>query len=119
MVSHAIHQKRWNERHPEKVKELAQKRKIYKKQSRLKLLELLANGSPYCKNCGFTDVRALQLDHINGGGNDDRKRLGGSDVEITYYLKHLNEARETLQVLCANCNWVKKYENNEHAWSKK
>ncbi|MCK9370314.1 helix-turn-helix domain-containing protein [Candidatus Dojkabacteria bacterium] len=57
-----------------------------------------------CNRCGFSDLRALQIDHINGGGSK----------EITkYYKKMIKEAPGKYQILCANCNWIKRVENNE------
>lgn len=64
-----------------------------------------------CIKCGFTDSRALQIDHIFGGGSKERKT-----VKITYYKYIMNEIlRESgkYQLLCANCNWIKRVENKE------
>jgi RNase P subunit RPR2 len=33
--------------------------------------------------------------------------MGGQLPTIRYYSRHLNEATDVLQVLCANCNWKK------------
>ena len=63
--------------------------------------------------CAISDSRCLQLDHVNGDGFADRKRLGGQTGVVAYYVDHLSEAREVLQVLCANCNWVKRVRNRE------
>ena len=61
-----------------------------------------------CKHCGFSDSRALQVDHVRGGG---AKAYGQG--KIRYYKQILNDKLETFQLLCANCNWIKKAENNE------
>ena len=61
--------------------------------------------------CRIEDSRCLQLDHVRGDGARDRERLGQSSQIVRYYLDHLDEARENLQVLCANCNWVKRTRN--------
>ena len=63
-----------------------------------------------CVRCGFDDPRALQLDHVNGGGNRDRriKEMGTSrrhEDAIANPTKY--------QLLCANCNWIKRSENGE------
>lgn len=63
-----------------------------------------------CKNCGFDDIRALQLDHIYGGGAKQRK-LGGGIGSYSWIKK--NNYPSGYQVLCANCNWIKRVENNE------
>jgi len=67
----------------------------------------------HCVKCGFSDKRALQVDHINGNGNKTRR-------EMTNYkfLKSLLEVSDeelfsNHQILCANCNQIKKIENNE------
>lgn len=76
--------------------------------------ELLALLGDKCVRCGFDDWRALQVDHINGGGN---KENDGSNP-IKYYRSVVLEIKSgstKYQLLCANCNWIKKYENNENS----
>jgi len=90
---------------------------IYIKNKNAELRQIL--GQPVCINCGFGDSRALQFDHINGNGNKDRKRFAkGGTNKLMYYILHPDEAREKLQVLCANCNWIKRVTNDEttHKW---
>jgi len=70
---------------------------------RLALLNMLG---PECVKCGFRDLRALQLDHIHGGGCKERKTINHQKL-IRYYHDHPKIAFQTLQVLCANCNWIK------------
>jgi hypothetical protein len=65
-----------------------------------------------CFRCGYSDIRALQLDHVSGGGKKEFRELGKVQ-RYYYYSKHPEEARVRLQVLCANCNWIKKAENAE------
>jgi hypothetical protein len=62
-----------------------------------------------CIRCGFTDSRALQIDHVHGGGAQELKRIH-TDM---YYRKVLADTEGTYQLLCANCNWIKRHENNE------
>lgn len=61
-----------------------------------------------CKRCGFNDSRALQIDHVNGGGKKELKIN-----RRTYYKMVLEDVNDKYQLLCANCNWIKKSENNE------
>ncbi len=65
-----------------------------------------------CVRCGADDIRLLQVDHIDGNSSADRKLrrspyimklLGLSDVEL----------REKYQLLCVNCNWLKRWANKE------
>lgn len=67
-----------------------------------------------CNKCGFSDVRALQLDHIYGDGHLDRKMFGGGASTKTR-LRIVNgiSDRRRYQILCANCNWIKRFENKE------
>ena len=76
--------------------------------------DLLAFLGGECVSCGFRDKRALQLDHINGNGYKDKKFFSDMYVGYKYYLLNPVLANQNLQVLCANCNWIKKHENKEH-----
>jgi hypothetical protein len=71
-----------------------------------------------CIYCGIKDRRCLQFDHINGHG---RQQLGkqfgvtsGNSVYL-YYINNIEEFKSTYQLLCANCNIIKKIENHEDA----
>jgi DNA-binding XRE family transcriptional regulator len=59
------------------------------------------------------DNRTLQIDHKRGGGMQEAKHFGGASPMYKYYLKHIEEANENLQILCANCNWIKRFEKAE------
>ena len=88
-------------------------RKVYKSERyyRLRLMVLDALGGRCCK-CGFSDFRALQIDHINGGGIIDRHKMskGYHESIVKSFLANENK----YQLLCANCNWIKRSENNEN-----
>ena len=74
-------------------------------------------GGKCCK-CGFdSDKRALVLDHINGDGKQDRLKNGARVYR--YYCSRLEEANTILQVMCANCNLIKSFENLEHNKSRR
>lgn len=61
-----------------------------------------------CAHCGFGDVRALHVDHVHGNGKQDRKRFGHSTA---YYRDVLVNTTGKYQLLCANCNWIKRLES--------
>lgn len=66
-----------------------------------------------CVKCGFDDLRALQIDHIKGGGSQERKTLGfNGNFHLNVVRSHMKEENK-YQLLCANCNWIKRHENNE------
>ena len=89
------------------------KRRVgYNKLYYVKLREtvLLALGNKCCL-CGFSDTRTLQIDHINGGGVKEKK-----EITSTYYihvLKEFESGSKKYQLLCANCNWIKRVINKE------
>jgi len=60
-----------------------------------------AYGGYKCVGCGYTTPEALQIDHINGGGNEHRREIGIG--KLYSWLKH--EGFPTgFRVLCSNCN---------------
>jgi hypothetical protein len=87
-----------------------EKSRRYNKKVRIKLIDKLGGK---CVRCGFSDWRALQVDHINGGGTEERRFKVGSLT--LWLLKDIDDNRDKYQLLCSNCNWIKRYENNENA----
>lgn len=77
---------------------------------RCRLLALEMIGGKICVKCGFLDVRALQIDHIHGGGTAESRSLGN---KLFRRVIADPERCSKYQVLCANCNWIKRSENNE------
>lgn len=91
--------------------------RTYNREWRRKLRkEVVDHYGGKCARCSFDDVRALQIDHVDGGGGKHRK-----EVVIAYlllgWLKR-NKFPKGFQILCANCNWIKRFENNENNNSK-
>jgi hypothetical protein len=77
-------------------------------QSRIKMLRYLGGE---CINCGFSDWRALQVDHINANRGKDKITYGESYHKKV--MKSYDNDENKYQILCANCNWIKRYENGE------
>jgi len=68
-----------------------------------------------CQRCGFDDIRALSIDHIDGGGRRHGRAIGigsGSGHHLYRWLKK-NGYPLGFQVLCMNCQWIKAHENKE------
>lgn len=63
-----------------------------------------------CASCGMNDKRCLQIDHINGGGTKELRDIGSYAI-CRWIRGNPEEAKTKYQILCANCNWIKKYEN--------
>lgn len=101
----------------EKLK--AQRKGWYKKRclkdNKIKevVLKHYGKGELLCVKCGFKDIRALTLDHIVSLRGTKRKCSG---VQFYKVLKK-QEYPEGFQTLCANCQMIKMFEENE--WSTK
>ena len=96
----------WNKENAVKVKGYQQS---YRHRIRMAVLALLGGK---CVRCGFEDWRALQVDHLCGGGRKEERALGGHFKVYKKILSMGNPEKE-YQILCANCNWIKRYENKE------
>ena len=80
---------------------IAEFNKQYRLRVKSKLFDILGNK---CARCGFSDIRALQIDHVHGGGTKHRKEIGN---QIYSWLKR-NNYPKGFQILCFNCNNGKK-----------
>lgn len=74
---------------------------------RAALFDLLGHE---CARCGFSDKRALQVDHVDGDGAEHRRR----ESNAAGLLRSVKARPHLFQILCANCNWIKKDELGEH-----
>lgn len=95
----------WRRKNPERARIIERR---YSKKLRRGALEKLGG---ICVHCGFDDKRALQIDHINGGGIKEYKNRS----QHGYYREIIRGERGDLQLLCANCNWIKRANNKEHS----
>lgn len=109
---------RWYNKHKERIrpikaakmreyrlKRLEQYREQYRKAKaklRQKLYELYGDE---CAVCGFTDKRALTLDHINQNGNEERRLLGERGV---YYRAIKTHLPLEYRILCMNCQFIER-----------
>lgn len=90
--THREYQKKWSQNKLGEIKN--------------KIFDKLGNS---CKKCGYSDKRALCIDHKNGGGYKEIRSL----TVFNYYKKVLEDTSDSYQILCHNCNWIKRSENNE------
>lgn len=86
--------------------------KILREKQRLAVLWHYSNRTLACVQCGFSDVRALVLDHINGGGTEQRRKLKNGGNVWFWLARH--GFPSGYQILCANCNAIKAREENEY-----
>jgi len=59
-----------------------------------------------CSSCGYDDIRALHIDHKNGDGKKERNIRNTINKNISKGLIDIGR----YQLLCANCNWIKRLE---------
>lgn len=62
---------------------------------------------------GQSDLRFLQLDHIDGGGKKHMRELKTSNTMYRWIIANPEEARRKFQILCSNANWIKRVINRE------
>lgn len=117
MTNRTEYQRNWRKNNPDKVKETIEryrnsgKAKRYLNNYRNKLrIEILNFLGGACIKCNFSDPRALQVDHVNGGGKKELRTI----TSYNKYFKMIKSNPEKYQLLCANCNWIKRVENKEH-----
>lgn len=65
-------------------------------------------GKCACVLCGFDDIRALSIDHINGNGLEHRKQMHASNIYRWLVREGFPKGFRTL---CMNCQWVTKTQN--------
>jgi hypothetical protein len=73
------------------------------------------NGKCACVRCGFDDIRALSIDHINGGGTKHRKEINlgtGGGLNMYNWLIN-NNYPEGFRTLCLNCQIIVEFEKRE------
>lgn len=125
---HAEYMREWRAKNREKAREIsragnakylaanpATRRKSARDYNARRRADLMSFFGGKCVICGFDDFRALHLDHIHGGGNQIRKK-GGHGLLDKWRMTRDNpeEARATFQLLCANCNNIKRFDDYEY-----
>lgn len=86
--------------------------RLVEKESALALRSaVIAHLGGACVKCGYcADSRALQIDHVNGDGRTERK----TSWPRQWMRSVLNDTSGRYQLLCANCNIIKRIEQQEH-----
>jgi hypothetical protein len=78
------------------------------------VLSHYSKGKPACQNPfgqhtqPYMDIRALSIDHVNGGGTRHRKSLKGRSGYHFYRWLKENSFPVGFQVLCMNCQFIKR-----------
>lgn len=82
---------------------------FFRKQAKALRVEIISEYGGRCTCCGENDINFLQIDHVNNDGAAHRKANSKSLAGFwMYHWIKKNNYPNTLQVLCANCNFSKK-----------
>ena len=114
--------KKKRKRYLKNIEEERQKRREWNKKNphytrnRIRVIRslILTKLGNRCVICGNGDPRVLQIDHINGKGCEERRKLGTSGLSNKLIKLNEIELRQNYQLLCANCNSIKRYEKMEY-----
>ncbi len=93
-----VHAKTWRVKHPEQSRELS--RSNQRRHVRA-LRELIFSTLGNRCSCGFSDIRAIHIDHKSDNGHTDKNVFNGNK---TAYLNYVLAFSQLFQLLCANCN---------------
>lgn len=78
----------------------------WKLKRKILVLTHYGNGKLACVLCGYSDIRALSLDHINNDGAEQRKKYGATVKYYGWLIR--NNFPSGHQTLCMNCQWEKR-----------
>jgi hypothetical protein len=81
-----------------------QKRKIA-------VLNHYSQGTNTCAFCGISDIRVLSIDHVEGCNKEQREKCGHGGHFYWWLIK--NNYPIGYQVLCMNCQWIKRHTRKE------
>lgn len=77
--------------------------------------KLLGNkcANPYNIDHGefFAFPECLQVDHVHGNGYEERHRFHSFYSFQKHILAEIKAGSKDYQLLCANCNWIKRWRN--------
>lgn len=96
------YQKEWKKKNSDKVNRYF---RGYHRRKRKKALLIVGKGKLECKRCGSTRYDWLEINHIDGEGNKDRKISGGSYGIIQAIVTGKRNIEE-FNILCRPCNLI-------------
>lgn len=84
------------------------KQRTYRETVKAEVLAHYGGGVLACVACGYSDLRALSIDHIDGRDREEKEQ----GFWLWLKLRKANYP-SGYQTLCMNCQWIKKYERKE------
>ena len=114
--------RKWRKEHPEYLPNYLEKWKrdnpdywfIYRQKLKTEILTYYGNNKLACVNCGFSDIRALTIDHISNDGAEHRRKIlkelthKTTFIDIYKWLKD-HDFPPGYQTLCMNCQFIKRF----------
>lgn len=95
-----------SEKNKEKERNRVKKRMAAKRKAAISAL-----GGVCCR-CGIDDYRVLQIDHINRGGAEERKKKGPYAI-----YNSIIKGADHYQLFCANCHAIKSHEEGDYVYA--
>lgn len=80
---------------------------------RVKVFTHYGHGKLACILCGFSDMRALTIDHINNNGAEERRKTTQHAGIVFYRWLQKSKFPEGYQTLCMNCQFIKNRERRK------
>lgn len=107
--------KEWRKKHRD-TKAIRMKKSNY--DLKIKVLSHYSNGYMCCAFCGYSNPVALSIDHVEGDGAKHRRELRAAHTHLYQWLVNSNFPKG-FQVLCMNCQYVKRHFRNETCGQRK
>lgn len=76
----------------------------YKWNKKMAVLRHYGGDPPKCACCNESHVEFLAIDHVDGGGNEHRRRIGSNGGASFYAWLIRRGLPDGFRVLCHNCN---------------
>ena len=106
----ALCAKQHYERNKDLIKERAKKFKEKARKRNREYVNSYLSEHP-CIDCGISDIRVLEFDHVRG----EKKAAISNLVSSAVSISKIEEEIEKCEVRCANCHRIKTYET---LWNK-
>ena len=58
-------------------------------------------------------IKCLQIDHVKGHGKQEIESFSHNNAYYKHVLEKIESGSKDYQLLCANCNWLKRFKNKE------
>jgi hypothetical protein len=98
----------YRKNYPEKISNF---QKRFNRKQKLKVVAHYSSNTMKCVMCGISDIRVLSMDHVLGNGCTHRKEIKTASI---YWWLTKNNYPSGFQVLCMNCQFIKRSNRNEN-----